>query len=77
MGKQSREWHLNFKFPLLKVLVSNIQRRFKRYHLASGLNKKSSQMQVSALIYNMENQADNIVLSFRLSDKKPKAKVIS
>ena len=31
-------------------------RRFERYRLASGLNKKSSEVQVSALIYNMGDQ---------------------
>ena len=47
-------------------------RRFERYRLASGLNKTSSEMQVSALIYNMGDQADHILLSFRLSDENKK-----
>ena len=47
-------------------------RRFERYRLASGLNNKSSEMQVSALIYNIGDQADNILLSFRLSDENKK-----
>ena len=52
-------------------------RRFKRHHVASRLNKQSSEVQVNALIYNMEDLTDNIVLSFGLSDKNPKSKVIS
>ena len=44
-------------------------RRFERYHLASGFDKKSLVVQVNALIYNMGDQADNILLSFELSDE--------
>ena len=44
-------------------------RRFERYLLASGLDNKSSEVQVNALIYNMGDQANNILLSFRLSDE--------
>ena len=47
-------------------------RRLERYRLASGLDKKSSELQVIALIYNMGDQADDILLSFRLSDKNKK-----
>ena len=44
-------------------------RRFERNHFASGLDKKSSEVKVNALIYNMGDQADNILLSFGLSDE--------
>ena len=47
-------------------------RRFERYHLTSGLNKMSSEVQVSALIYSMRVQADDILLSFELSDESKK-----
>ena len=47
-------------------------RRFERYHLASGLDKKSSKVQVNALIYNMGDQVDNILLSFKLCDENKK-----
>ena len=76
---QSREWYLNFKFPLLKVLSFKYAkewpkwiRRSERYRLASSLDKKFSKVQVIALIYNMGDQADNILLSFRLSDENKK-----
>ena len=47
-------------------------RRFERYRLACGLNGKSEEMQVNALIYYMGDQADDILISFGLSaeDKK-------
>ena len=47
-------------------------RRFERYRLACGLNGKSEEMQVNALIYYMGDQADDILVSFGLSaeDKK-------
>ena len=64
----------SFKYP---ERVAKMDKRFKRYHLASSLNKKSSEVQVNALIYDMEDLADDIVLSFGISDKKPKLKVIS
>ena len=35
--------------------------RFERYRLASGLDKKFSKLQVNALIYNMGDQADDIL----------------
>ena len=47
-------------------------KRFERYRLASGLDKKSSEVQVNALIYNMGDQADYILLSFGLSDENKK-----
>ena len=46
--KQSREWGLNFKFLLLKVCFKYPDewpkwiRRFERYRLVSGLDRKSS-----------------------------------
>ena len=47
-------------------------RRFERYRLASGLSSKSEEMQVNALIYYMGDQADDILLSFGLSDEDKK-----
>ena len=47
-------------------------KRFERYRLASGLDKKFSEVQVNALIYNMGDQADNILLCFGLSDEDKK-----
>ena len=47
-------------------------RRFERYCLASGLDKMSSELQVNALIYNMGDQAKDVLLSFRLSDQNKK-----
>ena len=47
-------------------------RRFERSHLASGFNKKSSEVQVNSLIYNMGDQADSVLLSFMLSDENKK-----
>ena len=64
----------SFKYP---ERVAKMDKRFKRYHLAPSLNKKSSEVQINALIYDMEDLADNIVLSFGLSNKKPNLKVIS
>ena len=46
--------------------------RFKRYRLACGLNGKSEEMQVNALIHYMGDQADDILVSFGLSDKDKK-----
>ena len=50
-------------------------RRFERYRLASGLDKKSSEVQVNALIYNMGDQADDIILSFGLSDENTEKEI--
>ena len=47
-------------------------RRFERYRLASDLDKTSSEVQVNALISNIGDQADDILLSFRLSDENEK-----
>ena len=47
-------------------------RRFEQYRLASGLSKKSAEVQVNALIYHMGNQADDILTSFGLSDDDKK-----
>jgi len=47
-------------------------RRFERYRLASGLNNKTAEVQVNALIYHMGDQADDILTSFGLSDSDKK-----
>ena len=47
-------------------------RRFERYYLASGLNKKSLEVQVNSLIYHTGDQADNVLLSFGLSNENKK-----
>ena len=44
-------------------------RRFERYCLASGLDKKSSKLQVNALIYNIGDQAEDVLLFLRLFDE--------
>jgi hypothetical protein len=43
-------------------------RRFERFRIASGLNKKSGEEQVNALIYSMGDQADDILLSLKLDE---------
>ena len=43
-------------------------RRFDRYLEASGLSNKSEERQVSALIYAMGDEADEILYTFGLSD---------
>ena len=43
-------------------------RRFERFRIASGLSKKSEDSQVNALIYSMRDTADDLLLSFDLSE---------
>ena len=47
-------------------------KRFDRYRLASGLSKKEGDKQVSALIYAMGPDADEILSQFQLSDDDEK-----
>ena len=57
----------SFSFTNLEEWLKWI-RRFERYRLASGLYNKSAEVQVNALIYHMGDQADDILISFGLSD---------
>ena len=47
-------------------------RRFERFRTATGLEEKSKEMQVNTLIYSMGDQADDIFLSFGLSEDEAK-----
>ena len=47
-------------------------RRFDRFRRSSGLAEKSQPDQVNTLIYSMGNQAEDILLSFRLSEEEVK-----
>ena len=47
-------------------------RRFDRFHMSSGLAKKSQSDQVNTLIYSMGDQAEDILFSFRLSEEEAK-----
>ena len=47
-------------------------RRFKRFRQASGLQSKSQESQINTLIYTMGDQADDILLSFQLSEEDKK-----
>ena len=52
-------------------------RRFERFREASGLKEKEEEAQVSALIYMMEDMAEDILRSFGLKDEdKKKYKVV-
>ena len=44
-------------------------RRFEQFRFPSGLDKKSQEMQVSTLVYNMGDEADDIISSFHLSSE--------
>ena len=46
--------------------------RFERFRQASGLQAKSQESHINTLIYTMGDQADDIFLSFQLSDKDQK-----
>jgi hypothetical protein len=48
-------------------------RRFKRFRVASGLAQREGDVQVNTLIYAMGNQADDILISFTLSDEDRKS----
>ena len=43
-------------------------RRFERFRIASGLSKKSEESKVNALMYSMEDTADDLLQSFDLSE---------
>ena len=47
-------------------------RRFERFRQASGLQSKSQESQINTLIYTMGDQADDILLSFQLSEEDKK-----
>ena len=52
-------------------------RRFEQFREASGLKEKEEEVQVSALIYMMEDMAEDILRSFGLKDEdKKKYKVV-
>ena len=44
-------------------------RRFERFRQASGIDSKTEESQVNALVYSMGDKADDILLSFRLSEE--------
>ena len=50
--------------------------RFERFRQASGLQSKSEESQINTLIYTIRDQADNILLSFRLSNEDKKYDVV-
>ena len=43
--------------------------RFERFRCASGLDKKSQEIQVNTLVYSMGDEADDILSSFHLSSE--------
>ena len=45
-------------------------RRFERFRLASGLDGKPDAMQVNALVYAMDDEADDIMMGFGLSGEE-------
>ena len=45
---------------------------FKQFSQTSGLNSRSKESQVNALIYTMGDKADNILHSFHLSEEDSK-----
>ena len=47
-------------------------RRFERFRCASGLSEKGEEVQVNTLIYSMGDKADDVLLSFGLSDNDKK-----
>jgi len=46
--------------------------RFEQFHQASGLTEKSKEGQVNSLMYCVGDRADDILRSFKLSDKDSK-----
>ena len=48
------------------------KKRFERYRIASSLNEKSGETQVSTLIYAMGPEAEDTLASFGLSDDESK-----
>ena len=49
-------------------------RRYSRYRIASGLDKKSDEIQVNSLLYTMGDEADNIMISFVFSPPEDSGK---
>ena len=45
-------------------------RRLQKFRVASGLHKRKEEEQINSLIYHMGDTADDILLSFRLSDEE-------
>ena len=45
-------------------------RPFERFRLASGLDGKPDAMQVNALVYAMDDEADDIMTGFGLSSEE-------
>ena len=52
------------------------KKRFERYRIASSLNKKSGEMQLSTLIYAMGPEAEDILASFGLIDDRRQIKIV-
>ena len=46
--------------------------RFERFRQASELQSKTEESQINTLIYTMADQADDIFLSFQLSEEDQK-----
>ena len=55
------------KFSFKSVDWTRWIRRFERFRIATELDKKDGGKQVNALIYTMRDEADDILLSFKLS----------
>ena len=47
-------------------------RRFERFRSASGLHEKAEEQQVNTLVYTMGDEADDILISFKLSEEDRK-----
>ena len=47
-------------------------RRFERFLSASGLHEKAEEQQVNTLVYTMGDEADDILISFKLSEEDRK-----
>ena len=43
-------------------------RRFERFRVASGLAEKPQKKQVNTLVYAMGDKAEDVLISFKLSD---------
>ena len=72
-GSTTYQWSPPEKFPFRKPEVwTKWIRRFERFRQASGLNSKSEESQVNALIYAMGEEADDIFYSFHLSEEDSK-----
>lgn len=65
MAKYSAPEQLNFAKP---EGWPNWKQRFSRYRLATKLNKEPADVQVSALIYSMGPEAEQVYKSFVLED---------